>query len=145
MKRFLLPILFLGTCVHAAGIQKWVDENGQVHYGDSPPASAATESIRISRPPSNPGKSLPRLGTEQDDESEPSPADEQPQTADSEVDTPPDQASEFCARARNDLRVFNNSKRIRLQSTDGTSRFMTAEERDERRTQTEQDIERYCQ
>ncbi len=146
MKRFLLPILFLGTCVHASGIQKWVDDNGQVHYGDSPPAKAATETIRISRPPSNPGKSLPRLGSQQDDEDAPqAPDDEQPQSAESEAETPSDQAAEFCQQARNDLRVINTSKRIRLQATDGTSRYMTTEEREERRTQAEQDIERYCQ
>lgn len=33
----------LATPTHAAGIYKWVDENGKVQYSDKPPASGAEE------------------------------------------------------------------------------------------------------
>lgn len=50
MKIFFLIVivtfLFNGSTVSAAGIQKWVDENGQAHYGERPPANQKTGTIK---------------------------------------------------------------------------------------------------
>jgi len=35
MKRFLIPFLFIVGNSYAAGIQKWVDEKGNIYYGDT--------------------------------------------------------------------------------------------------------------
>jgi hypothetical protein len=148
MQLLVIILAFLAGSAQAAGIQKWIDENGQVHYGDNPPAKVTTESVRVSRPPSNPGKALPRLNNQQtnsdqqqDAEASNTPADQQ----DPASQAPPDQAGEFCEQARKDMRVLNNSSRIRLRASDGTSRFMTDEEREQRRVQSQADIDRYCQ
>jgi len=37
---YCITILLLGSNVNAGEIYKWTDENGTVHFGDSPPASA---------------------------------------------------------------------------------------------------------
>jgi hypothetical protein len=145
MKRLLIPLLFLACNSHAAGIQKWTDENGQVHYGDSPPTQVKPEVVRISRPPSNPGKSLPRFSTENKAQQDKKQADA---PADQAKAPPPEpskeQAAEFCAQAKKDLATFNRSKRIRIKSADGSSRIMTSEEIAERRKQTQSDIDQYC-
>ena len=36
-----------------AGVYKWVDEQGQVHYGDRPQADSAQE-MKLKAPPSSP-------------------------------------------------------------------------------------------
>jgi hypothetical protein len=41
--------------------------------------------------------------------------------------------------------VIGNSSRIKLRSADGSTRFMTTEEIEERKTQAEADVERFCQ
>jgi len=50
--RFLV-LAFLVVCgpVVAAGVQKWTDANGNVHYGDSPPPGSITQSVRVNAAP----------------------------------------------------------------------------------------------
>jgi len=142
MKRILFLAIFISCNGYAAGIQKWADENGQVHYGDSPPAQTQTESIRVSRPPSNPGKALPRFTGSKDAEdaaTETGSTKKQAQTETSEeVD------NQQCAQAQKDLKTLNRSARIRLKLDDGTVRYMSQEEKDERRKITEEDIKQFC-
>ena len=47
----LLALLALYAPLLAAGIQKWTDANGNVHYGDAPPPGANTQSVRVNAPP----------------------------------------------------------------------------------------------
>ena len=144
MQRLLLPLFLIATNLNAASIQKWVDEKGQVHYGDSPPPQITTESVRVSRPPTNPGPALPRLGADNPDEPE-TPSGPTQENPDNNAAKPSsDQAQEYCAQARKDLNVLNNSQRIRLRSSDGSTRFMSDDERESRKTQTQADIKRYC-
>ena len=140
MKHLILTLLFIGFSVHAAGIKKWTDENGQVHYGDSPPAQTSSESVRVSRPPSNPGRPLPRFSS-QSNEATNDPTDATQQTA---AQTSEEQSQQICDQATKDLSVIKRSSRIRLQSADGESRYMTKEEIEERRKLAESDIEKYC-
>ena len=60
------------------------------------------------------------------------------------TETPEEQAKQACEQARKDLRVIQRSTRIRLKQADGTTRFMTKEEIDQRRQSSEQDIEQFC-
>lgn len=46
MRKIVVMLLLLGCAVaSAAGVYKWVDENGKVHYGDQPGHSSAREII----------------------------------------------------------------------------------------------------
>ncbi|MDJ0880861.1 MAG: DUF4124 domain-containing protein [Gammaproteobacteria bacterium] len=143
MKRLLIPVLIFTSSSYAAGIQKWVDDNGQVHYGDSPPAKTQTESVRVSRPPSNPGKALPRFTGSQDDTSATANADED--TASAPPETSEEVAQKQCEQAKKDLSTLNRTSRVRLRMDDGTIRYMTDEEREERKKLSEEDIKQFCQ
>lgn len=137
--RFLIYLTFIVfSTANAANIHKWIDEEGNVHYSDSPPVSASTEQIRVIGAPSNPGRALPRLGNSASD----SGADESGATSST---VPEDQAKIACDNAQKDLEVLNNSDRIQLRSADGKTRFMTTEEIAERRKKTEEDIKKFCQ
>jgi hypothetical protein len=48
-----LVLAFLVVCgpVLAAGVQKWIDAQGNVRYGDAPPPGASTEAVRVNAPP----------------------------------------------------------------------------------------------
>ena len=138
--RYLICALMLVTLPLQAGtIKKWVDADGNVHYGDSPPVSAKTENVRVLSAPSNPGKALPRLN-------EPGSGD----NADSggaggaANNVPADQARIACDNAKEDLRVINSSSRIRLKSPDGTTRYMSTEEIEQRKSQAEADVKQFC-
>jgi len=48
MRSALIALIALSLALPAAAqIKKWVDESGQVHYGDAPPDDAATEEIKV--------------------------------------------------------------------------------------------------
>lgn len=48
----LLCCLLLSPAVLAAGMYKWVDEHGRVHYGDRPPPGSEHREMRAPPPPS---------------------------------------------------------------------------------------------
>ena len=140
--RYLIYLMFLASMTLNAGtIHKWVDEEGNVHYGDAPPVAAKTEGVRVQAAPSNPGKALPRLSTQQGSEDTESGTTE---TAEND-NIPEDQARLACEKAQEDLKVISNSDRVKLRSADGSTRYMTTEEIEERKTQSEADVERFCQ
>ena len=140
MRYSVFLILLASMSLNAGSIHKWVDEEGNVHYGDSPPVSAKTEGVRVQGAPSNPGKALPRLGSQ-----ESSAAGSSTDAAANGDQVPEDQAKLACDAAQEDLRVIGSSNRIKLKSADGSTRFMTTEEIEERKTQAEADVERFCQ
>ncbi|SOB76306.1 protein of unknown function [Marinobacter sp. LV10R510-11A] len=47
MKGLIIPILLLVTPITQAGAYRWVDGNGQTHFGDRPPANAAADEVRL--------------------------------------------------------------------------------------------------
>ena len=142
--RLLVYLTFIVfSTANAANIHKWVDEEGNVHYSDSPPVSTSTEKVRVIGAPSNPGRALPRLGNSTSGTGANNTNADEGQTTAASV--PKDQAEIACDNARKDLQVLNNSDRIQLRSTDGTTRYMTTEEIAERRKKTEEDIARFCQ
>ena len=138
MRFALIPILLLACTAHAGSIHKWVDEDGNVHYGDAPPVSAKTENVRVLSAPSNPGRALPRLGDNNDDTAGGTTA------AASDDTVPADQAKIACDQAQEDLAVINRSSRIKLRSADGSERFLSTEEIAERKERAEADIDRFC-
>lgn len=141
--RYLIYLTYIFSSVAGAGeIHKWVDEEGNIYYGDAPPVSISTKQVKVIGAPSNPGRKLPRLGDEsaQQEAGTSSESDDQETAA-----VPQDQATLACENARKDLKVINKGGRIRLRMADGSTRAMTPEEIEERRTQTEEDIKIYCQ
>lgn len=52
MKRIttLFVLLLFILAVEAGGIKKWVDEEGNVHFGDTPPPSQSTKRIQVRDP-----------------------------------------------------------------------------------------------
>ena len=141
MRHLLFLTLMLSLPLHAGAIKKWVDEEGNVYYGDSPPIKAQAEDIRVQRAPSNPGKSLPRLSTQGSGDAGTNTA----ASAGDDSEVPRDQAQIACEQAQEDLRVISRSSRIKLRSADGTERYLTTEEITQRKQQAEADIERFCE
>ena len=137
--RYLIVLTFLvSTMLQAGAIHKWVDADGNVHYGDAPPVTVKTESVRVQSAPTNPGKSLPRLSTSGSED-----VDEGGETA-AAGKVPKDQAKIACDQAKEDLQIISRSSRIKLKSADGSERYLTTEEIDQRRDLAESDVDQFC-
>ena len=134
MRYLIYLTLLASTSLTAGSIHKWTDADGNVFYGDAPPMSTKTENVWVQSAPSNPGKALPRLS---------SPDSEAAPAAGNAV--PEDQAKVGCDNAQNDLEIIQSSSRVKLKLADGSTRYLTTEEIDERRAQAESEIERFCQ
>jgi hypothetical protein len=55
------------------------------------------------------------------------------------------QSKVACDNAQQDLEVIQTSSRIKLKLTDGTTRFLSPEEIDQRKARAEADIKNFCQ
>ena len=61
-KRVLIIVLLtLAFAANAGKVQRWVDEDGQVHFGDAPPATAETTEITIRERSKGDASDLERL------------------------------------------------------------------------------------
>ena len=49
----LLTLLLTAALSHASGIYKWIDEDGQLHYSQTPPPNRPAEVIQGAPPPAN--------------------------------------------------------------------------------------------
>ena len=141
MRYLIYLVLTASMSVQAGAIKKWVDEEGNVYYGDSPPLSVKTENVRVLSAPSNPGKALPRLGNNENEQATTGGAGADDQN---QAQVPADQAKIACDKAREDLQVISRSSRIKLRSADGSTRYMTTEEIEERKKQAEDDVKQFC-
>jgi len=134
MRYLIYLVLVVSTSLNAGTIHKWVDENGNVHYGDAPPAKTKSENVRVQSAPSNPGKPLPRLGTPDSDKEAGQP--------DQQVSS--EQAERYCNEARSDLNIINNSSRIRVKQADGSERYLSDVEIAQRKSQSEATVDEFC-
>jgi len=139
MRYLIYLILAVSTSLNAGSIHKWVDENGNVHYGDAPPVKTKSENVRVLSAPSNPGKALPRLNS-----SDNSAQKSDGNAAGKKQDVTDQQASKICASASADLDVINNSVRVQLQEADGNIRYLSESEIAERKAKSLAEVERFC-
>lgn len=139
MRYLIYLLLFASNTLFAGTIQKWVDEDGNIFYGDTPPISTKTESVKVIGAPSNPGKALPRLSNTESSTSSTGDTEAAAQEGNQEL------AKEACTRAKSDLAVIGNSTRIRLKAADGKETFMTEEQISERKQRAESDVSQFCQ
>ena len=145
MRVIICLFILASSSLFAGEILKWVDEDGNIHYGDSPPISADTERVRVLSAPSNPGKALPRLSPDgSNGNSNKSGTDVAAGNGQDDFKLPADQAKIACEEATADLKIINRSSRIRLKSADGSTRYMTTEEIDTRRASAEKDVSLHC-
>jgi hypothetical protein len=141
MRYLIYLTLLASTSLTAGSIQKWTDENGNVFYGDTPPVSTKTEGVRVQSAPSNPGKALPRLSSPDSGEA----AGNDSPASDGGDNLTVAQSKVACDNAQQDLEVIQTSSRVKLELADGTTRYLTPEEIDQRKARAEADIKNFCQ
>jgi len=143
MKYLVCLFILISSSAYAGSIHKWVDEEGNTHYGDAPPNSVTTQELRVDVAPSDPGRALPRLGTS-DSASASGGGSTSTGSGKPDSKVPEDQAKTACEQAQGDLKIISSSPRIRLKNADGTSRYMTTEEIKARRENAEKDVTEFC-
>lgn len=141
MRRMILTgslLLALSTGAMAGQIYKWVDAQGNVHFGAQPPEGQAATSV-------NPNISQPKL---------PAPAPAKAQTDAGEQQAIDEKVKEdiakqeaerkkYCETMRTNLSQLQNNPRVRVES-EGEVRRLTEEERQARIAESEKAIKENC-
>lgn len=144
MRRMILAcsvLLALSTGATAGQIYKWVDGQGNVHFGSQPPEGqdAASVNPNISQPKVA-APAPPTLKTEKQDEEQ----EKLDQQARSQAAEREEELKVYCERIRKDLAQMKASPRVRVEEN-GELRRLTEEERQERITKSEASIKENCQ
>ena len=63
---FVIALLWIGVAAPAQGeVYRWKDAEGNVHFGDRPPAGSAPEALDLRAPPEAPSPTADRLERQQ--------------------------------------------------------------------------------
>lgn len=130
----------------SAGVFKWTDENGQVHYGERPPSTPGqVKQMRIENaPPSstNAGERLEQYRKEWDASMEESAKRKEAQAAEEKKQ---ELRKKNCDTAKTRLNLFETYGRIYRTGKDGERQFMDEQQRDAERDQAQALVNQWCQ
>lgn len=144
MRRMILAcsvLLTLSTGATAGQIYKWVDAQGNVHFGSQPPEGQEASTV-------NPNVSQPKPAPMQ----KPVEAENQGQLEQEKIDQKiksdiakrEAERQKFCETVRTNLSQMQNNPRIRIEEN-GVSRRLTEEERQARMAESKKAIEENCE
>lgn len=141
IRRILLVIALLGLTsslpVQAVSLYKWVDENGRVHYSQTPPDTKARESEQMQVKDSNPYQPTQEneaAGNEEKNNAEPRTTDEAAKIVETR--------KQNCEIAKQNLTTYQNSDRVKQE--DGTVIKLSEEMRAAKIKEAQALVNAYC-
>ncbi len=125
-----------------AGVYKWVDENGQVHYGEQPVGTDA-EKVKIRHNETTKPRAMKKAedGTAKDGDKEKT-AEVEPEMK--EVPVPKKEKRKLCNEAKSDIASINSRGRMREISKDGEYTYLSEEQRQQRLAAAKKKQREYC-
>lgn len=141
--RFVTLAIALGsTGATVAGVYKWVDENGVVHYSEIKPLDYEAENLRPRSDGTTDEEARRKLEAlidrAQDKDVGPTPDDRQ------QALTRASRRKENCDTARENLRLLESGVRIRTNDADGNAYFLDDEARQIKLAETQSQIQANC-
>lgn len=125
--RWLLPLLMLSPLAQA-GVYKWQDATGRIHYSASPPPGAPYEELSIPRAPTP----------------VPPPPVEPPRAAPDKAAAPATR-EEACKRARENVALLESDQPVTaLDASSGQASELDAAARQQALKQARRDVAYYC-
>lgn len=147
MIKIKLCVLFLScvATVSQAQVYRWVDQNGNVNYTQSPPPSGESETVKLHKLPEgvteNAQEELEKLRRQQAEEEK---AQQVKRQNESNAAAAADLQKRNCENARKNFAKLERQG-LRLRSTvDGQAVVLSDDERLERQKQAQENIEKYC-
>jgi len=126
-----------GTAI--AGVYKWVDEQGQVHYGERPEGQDAEEMTIRTNETTKP-REIKSDDKDADDQSEA----EQAEKAPVEKYVPAYEKQRMCREAKTDIANISSRGRMREADAQGNYRYLTEQERQQRLSAARKKQAKYC-
>lgn len=121
-----------------AGIYKWVDQDGQIHYGDQPVNPDAEKfSIRSN------DTTTPRV-IKKDEKKPDDKKSEQTAAEPKEVELSKKEKSQLCKEATNDIASISSRGRTREINAKGEYSYLSEQQRQQRLTAAKKKQRKYC-
>ena len=146
---FLAVLLAAGSA--AAQLHKWVDKDGKVRYGDTPPPGAKTSSIKGTAPdmafaPSSKDAKKGPLTPAEKGQDDRLPKADARKDAESAEAGPKDKAAESagCTRAREQLRTLESGQRVARTNPSGEQYFLQENQVAREATKARQAMQKAC-
>jgi hypothetical protein len=146
---FLLAATLIPLAV-TAGVYKWTDKEGNVHYGSQRPADATAERLKIKSSSQPYADKSVADDSKEDTKKDPDKAEEaeKPEAVAPEPPKEPKvsrkEKQARCQQARKSYDTIVSRGRVRVQLEDGSSRHMTDKERSKRLAQAKKNVAKYC-
>ena len=136
----------LSSTMSYAGIYKWVDEQGNVHYGQQRPTNTTSEKMNVQRYAPNDKSTYNRPGSQKDskDTAKSSPADTAKPQKKPETRAEKKRRLAACEQARKSLQTMESVGRIRARDKDGNTTFLSQQQKEERMKQSREMLSKHC-
>lgn len=144
MRKYLFVLTMLYGANAGAELNKWIDEQGRVHYSDRPPAGVEATPVRAAPPPASapaPSKSYVEREAELRKASQ-SQAETSASSALQQANAEIEKAN--CNAARQTLRSLQQEGRIVEFDAQGERRYLEDDERQRRIAEAQADIGKSC-
>lgn len=153
MKKLLLILLALCSASAFAGLNKWVDANGKVHYSDSPPppnvkAQTLRTPTETAAPASDAAASAPAapktIAEREAELKKAQQAKKEAAEAAAKEQEKKEAEREYCESAQQSLRTLQDGTRMVELDAKGERSYLTDEQRRQRIEKIQQDIQKSC-
>jgi len=135
----------------AAGIYKWVDEAGVVHYGQQRPNNTASKSMNVQlKAPvdtstySRSSNKLNNTGKPANNTANKAPGDNTEPKKKKETKAEKKRRLAACVDARNNLATMQSIGRIRSKDKDGNTSYLSQKQKEEKMKKTQDLINKHC-
>ncbi|WP_237067778.1 DUF4124 domain-containing protein [Microbulbifer guangxiensis] len=136
----VLSLILAGTTASADELYRWVDEHGQVHFGDRPPASASAEDVGEALTPIN--SADPTRATTSVRQQPVDLERQYQQQQRQQLKRQQAQRAEACRRAQRDLSILRGP--VILVDESGQQVRLSERERQQKAAALEQQIRQLC-
>lgn len=152
MKYIPLALVLCCAPAMATGIYKWVDENGQVHYGERPAGSQAEQvHIRTNETVTRPDSIRKKTDEELAEDAETNKEQEADGETTGEAAKPPVEKvvpqyekNRLCREGKADYQNISNRGRMREIDAQGNYRYLSDQERNQRIARAKSKMRKYC-
>jgi len=149
----LFSILSLTCTLSIAGIYKWVDAEGNVHYGQQKPADGSSEKMDVQQYAPRDSSSYKRPGDKStNDDTDSAASDEadkkkqEPVKPEKKVETAAEKKRRLmaCSQARKNLSTMQSVGRVRSKDKDGNVTYMSQTQKEAKMSQAKSLISKHC-
>ena len=137
----LLATGLLPSVSHATGVYKWVDDQGQDHYGERP-EGRESEKMTIRTHETTKPREIKSAEKDGDDQAEAEA--EQPEKPPVEKYVPAYEKQRLCSEAKTDIANISSRGRMREIDAQGNYRYLSEQERQQRLSAARSKQAKYC-